>query len=220
MVHNIEMPSVEVSEDLRRQLSKHDTMKVGMTNLDIERLMGVVPNFIGVYFRDEVGKLNPPARTTRFCLIANLSPTGEIGTHWVAILVDPLFEYEVDYYDPFGREPEKEMYEEIVRLVSRLSNKYKLKFKVNKIPNQDKKTWRCGFHCCLFLLKRFILGQSFAQATGFQKEIHAKRYQTAIFRMIEQPHLAMLRTDPETGMRSPDSSTPSSHKTEEVSLGD
>ena len=183
--HSIELPTIEISEEMKEIINSHSSAKAAMSDVDIEGLMRMLPSFIGVYCRDEMPKLTPPRIPIRFCLIMNTSKLNEVGQHWIAILFDPSYEHECNYYDPLGDPPNAEMRAELKRLCSKIETPFKMKLKWNAVATQDRSTWRCGWHCCLFLLRRCLLGQSFKDATGF-RESDVHRYQKVVFQTFDE----------------------------------
>lgn len=188
----IKLPEISITERLKEKINGNASSKAAMSAKDIESLLGVIPSYIGQYWSDEIALLSPPSMPMRFCLIMNLSKSTEMGTHWVAIVVDPTYEHEINYYDPLGNPPSESTQKDLANLMSKMENEYELKFKYNTVPTQDTRTWRCGWHCCLFLMNRFLIGMTFKEATKFTED-DAHRYQLAVFRTFDQPDHPVLR---------------------------
>lgn len=77
-----------------------------MTNVELAKLAHHIPNFRGVFMRD-----NLPSKIHRIheCGIVNLDNNRGLGTHWVAYI---KHDRNVKYFDSFGNlRPPKELME-------------------------------------------------------------------------------------------------------------
>ena len=116
----------------------------GLTNMDILNYVNMlnIPNFRGVFMRDELPKIAKPLE----CGVMNFNTHDQIGSHWVCYMKKDKTRI---YFDSFGQ---------ITPLEIQKYLKTKLQFR-NGIPTiqrntdivQSSYTHVCG-HLCLFLL--------------------------------------------------------------------
>ena len=78
-----------------------------------------------------------------------------IGNHWTAIYFDFKNEFVLEYYDPFGDPPKNIIIKSFKELILKLNIEVFVKFKINKIQQQDIKTSNCGWFSMYFLIMRF-----------------------------------------------------------------
>jgi hypothetical protein len=78
-----------------------------------------------------------------------------VGNHWTAIYFDFKNEFVLEYYDPFGDPPKFNIIKSFKELILKLNIEVFVKFKINKIQQQDIKTSNCGWFCIYFLIMRF-----------------------------------------------------------------
>jgi hypothetical protein len=107
----------------------------------------------------------------KFGFIMNTDPSNKEGKHWVAILIDLDEDLSLEYFDSFGKDPDKKFMKEIKKLIDKIKPNSYLKFKINKVQVQDNKSQNCGFFAMKFLLDRLSNGMSFKHATGYKDEI-------------------------------------------------
>ena len=69
-----------------------------LSNFDIRDLCRTLPNFKGVFMRDELKS----QRSRNECLIINYDIAVNRGTHWVCLYAKNGTNY---YFDPFGLNP-------------------------------------------------------------------------------------------------------------------
>jgi hypothetical protein len=137
-----------------------------LTNIDIDEMMApyVESNdFAGTYAVNTLKNINLPAPLS---FITNTLPLSKKMGHWVAVYVT---DNDVEYYDPFGRPPDKKMKQELKKLLDRsFSNepRKKLQFKINMVQDQSTDSMNCGWFAIRFLLDRYN-GKKFIDATGF-----------------------------------------------------
>lgn len=90
-----------------------------------------------------------------------------VGNHWTAIYFDFKKEYVLEYYDPFGDPPKFNIIKSFKDLILKLNIEVFVKFKINKIQQQDIKTSNCGWFSMYFLIMRFN-NYSFKYITKFK----------------------------------------------------
>lgn len=78
-----------------------------------------------------------------------------VGNHWTAIYFDFKNEFVLEYYDPFGDPPKINIIKSFKDLILKLNIEVFVKFKINKIQQQDIKTSNCGWFSMYFLIMRF-----------------------------------------------------------------
>jgi Ulp1 family protease len=98
----------------------------------------------------------------------NLDKRSKPGSHWIAIYIDPQ-SASVEYFDSFGRDPDKHVMKQLKDLVDSLNLKYLYKLKINKVKHQTDNSNLCGFHSMKFLINRFK-GVPFSKASGLMIE--------------------------------------------------
>jgi hypothetical protein len=78
-----------------------------------------------------------------------------VGNHWTAIYYDFKNEFVLEYYDPFGDPPKFNIIKSFKNLILNFNIEVFVKFKINKIQQQDIKTSNCGWFSIYFLIMRF-----------------------------------------------------------------
>lgn len=120
------------------------------------------------------------------------TPSGKNVGHFIAMVFDTEYYHEIDFFDSFGRTPEKLNIEnEITRFIWRFIKEkkpyYKLKIKINKLKKQEKDEARCGTFVVQFLLDRLINRKNFQDATGFSRETMLQKEEDIANEMDEFP---------------------------------
>jgi len=124
----------------------------------ITKWMSKVPGFQGVLARDQHLKVSRAGGKVR-TWIKNLDPLGQPGSHWIAIAQAPD---SLEYYDPLGDKPPKDILKQLLELKS----DPKAKVKINYLQNQNTSKNTCGFHAMKFVAAR-ASGMSFSTASGY-----------------------------------------------------
>lgn len=78
-----------------------------------------------------------------------------IGNHWTAIYFDFEKEFVLEYYDPFGEEPKNIIIQSFKNLILKYNIEVFVKFKINKIQQQNIKSSNCGWFSMYFLIMRY-----------------------------------------------------------------
>lgn len=154
----------------------------GMYDSEIEEVMKPDHNFVGVISADEINTL--PIKP-KMSFIINTDPRDKPGEHWQACRIDSTFDKSVEFYCPFGDDPQPSFMKGIKKLVDKMKLPYMLKFKINKVKNQDVRSDTCGFHCINFLKKRGA-GQSFKQATGYKEQDNSQQMEKEVEQLKKQ----------------------------------
>jgi hypothetical protein len=95
--------------------------------------------FKGVYPSNNIPSFNEYP----YCLIANTDRYGEPGTHWVAIYAKN--NYNVEYFDSFGEEPNKD----ISLYLQQFKHIDKNKSRIQSIYDNS-----CGAHVIYYIIKK------------------------------------------------------------------
>ena len=78
-----------------------------------------------------------------------------VGNHWTAIYFDFEKEFVLEYYDPFGDPPNFKIIKLFKDLILKLNIEVFVKFKINKIQQQNIITSNCGWFSMYFLIMRY-----------------------------------------------------------------
>lgn len=151
-------------------LGKRSNANEGLSTDQINLLMRDYPDYLGCVARDQINMLNIE-RGKRFGYVMNLDPHNKPGSHWIAVYVDnrPGGENVIEYYNSLADQPTERVLHDLRRLVAYLKPEGgMMKFKVNKIADQDDSSANCGFFAAKFLMDRFN-GVPFAEATGYNQ---------------------------------------------------
>lgn len=141
-----------------------------LDNTQIDKIMNKYRGFKGTFPKDHFYKaIREITPKSRGGAVLNLDPSDEPGSHWIAAFWDgrPNGSHTVEYVDSFGRDPPKEIKDDLLRIPKKLEADEHLKLKVNGVKKQDPKSVSCGFHAVNFLMNRFR-GHPFSKATGFK----------------------------------------------------
>ena len=145
-----------------------------LSNFQLDFLMKVHPEYRGTISRDEIHTLwssrtSPHGSTLpqneKSCWIMNTDPSNMPGKHWVAVYLDPIDELTTEYYNSSGEACPDDIFQDIQKAVDSLKLPMKLRFKDNRIQNQDDSN-NCGWFCMYFLKPR-LAGKSWKFCTGY-----------------------------------------------------
>jgi len=118
-------------------------------NDEIDDFFEDYPNYGGTISADQIQDL-PKKLPIGF--IMNLDNSNEPGSHWVAVYID---QNSVEYFDPLADPPTQEFKKDIKKYIESMNLPNLLKFKINKVKQQNSRTETCGFHSIRFLDDRF-----------------------------------------------------------------
>jgi hypothetical protein len=145
----------------------------GLLSTEIEKIMRPHRKFIGVFASNELTKI--PKNRKSFGFIMNTKPRHiTTGGHWVAVYIDVEKDMSIEYYDSFSDSPSKQFLKDIKNVIDRLKPSVYLKFKVNKIKEQNVKTQNCGWFAMRFLINRFK-GIPFKDITGYSDTVRGEK---------------------------------------------
>jgi hypothetical protein len=160
----------------------------GLSEDEINKVMKKYKYYYGTIASDEISsKIKPVIKKTKpIGFIMNLDKRSKPGSHWIAIFISPK-SASVEYYDSFGREPQKHVTKQLKDLVDSLNLPVLYKFKVNKVKHQTDNSNLCGFHSMKFLIQRFK-NIPFSTASGYDDRIKdkSKKYEAEIRKLINQ----------------------------------
>ena len=146
----------------------------GLSNFQIDKVMKKYPRYLGTIARDQIKTIIIPKvkPQSQGAFIMNTDPSHKEGQHWVALYFDarPSGSLSVEYYNSFADPIPQDILKDIKLLVDKLKATTYLKFKENKVKQQNEKTSNCGFFAMRFIIDRFR-NQSFSQATGYDDRI-------------------------------------------------
>jgi hypothetical protein len=109
---------------------------------EIQHLLNNLPNFLGVYSKDQIKNIKFPKNSWSF--VYNLQDSDERGSHWIAVNCCRKTPY-IEHLDSFGIIPD--------RGVSKVLSKIKpVKYSDNQL--QGTQSILCGFFCVEYLLER------------------------------------------------------------------
>lgn len=106
-------------------------------------------------------------RLYKCCFIMNLKDDNNNKYHWVAVYIDLLESYEINYYDCLGDKAPQIFKDEMNRLIDSLDIDVYVKFKENLIVNQPSYSFLCGYYCISFILQR-LAGLDFKYITNYK----------------------------------------------------
>ena len=112
-----------------------------MWSIDIEKAMVNVPNFLGVFSRDNL----PEPQYYPYSLIANTDKQDESGTHWIAIYVD--INGNGIYFDSYGEKPYNAEFKNYL-------DKFCIHHTWSDAELQCLTCVTCGEYCCCYVILR------------------------------------------------------------------
>jgi len=166
-------------EDEDEEVNENEEIKQGgkgntkadrdaMDTSQIDAVMGKHKEYLGTLAHDQIptvlSKIKPKSR---ICCIINTDPSSKSGRHWQAVFADarPGGSQSIEFYDSYADPPSKTIMQGIKSIVQRLNSDSYLKYKENKIRQQNGTSGNCGWFCCQFLIDR-LRGKKFAECSG------------------------------------------------------
>ncbi len=168
-------------ETLPLRGGKGDSSK-GLSNFDIDSILGKYPEYLGCISHDEIPRLLPyikPKSSGGF--VINTDPHNKPGQHWQSIYFDARGKGKdgIDFFDSYGDPIDKKLLKDIKLIADALHSPNYLKFKENRIQYQNNVSGNCGWFAAKFLADRFR-GLPWKDATGYDD---SKRGEKAIEHM-------------------------------------
>ena len=141
----------------------------GLSNQQIDKIMKDEDGWRGVFALDTLKDFKPfdgrkaSSKQKKMSIIINTMPFPEDG-HWVSLRMEPGV---LEYYDPLGRPPSKEMMTEIRRLSKGLKKRdgSKVQIKINRIRHQGG-SLNCGYFAIKQLMDRQA-GKTWKESTEY-----------------------------------------------------
>jgi len=152
----------------------------GLSNFQINRIMKPYIQqglYLGTVSRDEfdqvIEKIKPQSRGG---FIFNTDPSTKPGQHWRAIFFDgrPKGDSEIDYYDSYGASASKGDLKNIKKIADKLQANTYLKYKENKVVQQNNESANCGFFTVKFIIDR-INGKHFTACSGWDEHVKGEK---------------------------------------------
>ncbi len=143
--------------------------KRGISNFQINEWMKLFKKngWVGCYCSDELNNIGKTKNNIITFIMNTLKSTSNICGHWVAILINKKDKI-VEYFDPFGNEPEneKKFNKDIIEILKNNGLNGDYQFKINRVQKQKITADTCGYHCIKFICDR-LKGKSFMETTGY-----------------------------------------------------
>jgi hypothetical protein len=178
----IEEPQTDIEDDEQygQGLKKND--KYGLTADEVNKIMNYYINntakkiidYKGVFSIDKLSEIGELNNDLPICLIINTAPSYIKFGHYVALYIDAIRDYSIEYYDSFGKPPDVAILYNIKKIVDGISPELYLKMKINRVKEQSLRSDFCGYHCILFLLNRYN-GKSFKESTGYSNVLKSEK---------------------------------------------
>ena len=135
----------------------------------------VKDGYLGCISCDEIDQLiKPSLNYDKFGFVMNKDPSNKPGSHWVACYIDTIDDLSLEYYDPFGENPDERFFSDIKNIIDAHKPDVYLKFKINRIKDQRENSSLCGFHSMRFLMSRFD-GKEFRECSGYSDVLKAEK---------------------------------------------
>lgn len=156
---------------------KYGLKDAGMTNLQIDKILGKYPQYLGCISCDEIDSVILPKvkAKSKGGFVINTDPSNKPGRHWQGVYFDatPGGESEINFFDSYADKPSKRVLKGLKDIVDKLDSDSLLKFKQNRIKYQNDLSSNCGYFVCDFLEKRFN-GHRFPESTIFNNVVRGE----------------------------------------------
>lgn len=176
----------------------------GISNEKIDKIMKNSPLYLGTIGHDQIlSQILPKVKEkSKGGFIINTDPINKKGVHWQSVYFDATNngEYEIDFFDSYGDDPDERVMKDLKQLSEKLNCKLLLKFKSNRIALQNERSSNCGWFCIKFLNDRFR-GKPFADASGFSDVVRGEKE----IRKFKEQHGGFIQYLPSLGRFLPDS---------------
>jgi hypothetical protein len=163
------LPALASSIDPASQMGNGKDL--GLNTDQINHMMSTSKHFLGTIGSDQIQQLNIQPQTP-FAFIMNLQKSSQPGSHWVSCFSDG--KSSIEYYDSFAEPPTKSFMRDVKWMASQLKPDTYLKFKQNKIVEQDDDTTNCGYFAARFLIDR-LRNKPFAECTKYDDHIKGEK---------------------------------------------
>ena len=143
----------------------------GLSTDQINHMMSNSKHFLGTIGSDQIHELKIKPHTP-FAFVMNTDPSNKPGSHWVSCYSDG--KSSIEYFDSFADPPSKSFMKETKWIANQLQPETYLKFKQNRIVEQDNNSDNCGYFASKFLIDR-IRGKPFAECTKYDDHIKGEK---------------------------------------------
>lgn len=134
----------------------------GLYNGEIEKInKKVFKTPIPVIAKNELDTLDQYVKPNmdKFGFIINTDPVPQpenSNGHWRAVYINNCDDYQsIEYFDPLVSTPEKSLIAKLKQITKKMNPEQYFLFKINNLKTQPDESDNCGYHCILFLEKRF-----------------------------------------------------------------
>lgn len=134
----------------------------GLYNGEIEKINSkVFKTPIPVIAKNELDTLDQYVKPNmdKFGFIINTDPVPQpkdSNGHWRAVYINNCDDYQsIEYFDPLVSTPEKTLIAKLKQIAKKMNPEQYFLFKINNLKTQPDESDNCGYHCILFLEKRF-----------------------------------------------------------------
>ena len=124
----------------------------GLWNYQIDKIMEPFKLYIKAITLDELDDMIKYIYDNKILIGSFIL---NIGNHWTAIYYDFTNEFVLEYYNPFGEPPKSIIIKSFKDLILKLNIEVFVKFKINKVQQQNVKTSNCGWFSMYFLIMRY-----------------------------------------------------------------
>jgi len=151
----------------------------GLTNVQIDNMMKKYKEYLGTIAHNEIPTVILPKvkARSRGCFIINTDSRSEKGLHWQCLYFDSrkkVGSNSIEFYDSYGDEPDSVILRGMKEIVDKLNAPTLLKYKSNKIVQQNNTSGNCGYFCVNYLQKR-LEGQKFSEVTGYNDSVRGEK---------------------------------------------
>lgn len=134
----------------------------GLYNDEIERINDkVFDSTIPVIAKNELETLDQYVKPNmkKFGFIINTDPIPQpqnSNGHWISVFINNTDDYQsIEFFDPLVSTPTKELIAKLKQITKKINPEQYFLFKINRLKTQPDESDNCGYHCILFLEKRF-----------------------------------------------------------------
>jgi hypothetical protein len=124
----------------------------GLWNYQIDKIMEPFKLYIKTITLDELDEIIKYIYDNKILIGSFILNT---GNHWTAIYYDFTNEFVLEYYDPFGEPPKSIIIKSFKDLILKLNIEVFVKFKINRVQQQNIKTSNCGWFSMYYLIMRY-----------------------------------------------------------------
>jgi len=124
----------------------------GLWNYQIDKIMEPFKLYIKAITLDELDDMIKYIYDNKILIGSFIL---NIGNHWTAIYYDFTNEFVLEYYNPFGEPPKSIIIKSFKDLILKLNIEVFVKFKINRVQQQNIKTSNCGWFSMYYLIMRY-----------------------------------------------------------------